>query len=60
MTTITIEADGQKCTIERDEDGMTACGLIECLVIPAMLGNGYALKSIEDAICEVAHFVSED
>ena len=54
MTKIMIEADGQSCTIERDEDGMTCFDLIEAMIIPAMLGISYSDKAIEDAIKSVA------
>lgn len=53
-TTVFLEADGQRCTIERDEEGMAAYDFIECLVVPAMVGLGYSRKAILDAISELA------
>ena len=59
MTRVIIELDGQTCTIEREDDEMTAVDLIESMIIPAMIGVSFASETIRFAIAEIAEEITE-
>jgi len=55
MTKITITDQYGSCTVESVQDNMDVSQVMADLVIPCMLGRGYAMESIQDVMEDLGY-----